>query len=971
MQRFLGFLIIVGLFVAGMPPVTNAQTEPQPAVSVSADDHATHLEWIDNTVGKRSQATIEPDLPLVEIGGLRLPAHLVAVRVAGDDKLMPRVEQVETVPWVGPVRAIETPIPQNDSGEQYPALAEAPDQTLPTAPVVVLRESRLRGERIAVLAVSPIFAQEGTAVRASQVRAILPNAVPLDDSGGSLSLSERFTDTTPFLTDALPTTNGAAARPAARIRVFHGGIQQISGAMLNAAGIDLATLNPAYLHLWHDGVPLPILTFGTEDGRLDSSDVLHFYAPPPGDRWNAADTYWITVESTYGPRMQIRDVLPDNAVLRANAREQGVWRDYRILNESTYESNTPGPDGDHWFSADMRTGPGLPAETLAVTLDPSLPLGAGQTILTLAGNAYTEGPHRLEVQMGTETQVATWQGVGDWVHTLMFTTAPQTALSVVLVPGSAPSEIKFDSLAWDMPVALNTGGQGVTFTGIDDTWRYQLVNVAAGSILYEISNPAAPRRLNALQSGSTMIFEDVANYRPAANAPAEAVVSDVAQPAAAVQNAHTIYLPLISGSFTAPQPHRYLLTGASTLHIPEVTPHTPVDLVTPLNATAVYIAPAGFQAALAPLVALRQSQGHTVAVVDVQAIYDTWGHGQVSPEAIRSFLRHAAATWNPAPVAVTLVGDGSVDPLNYEDKTNTAFIPPYMAMVDNWLGETACDTCYAQLDGTDALADMLPDLLIGRLPVKSATELEQLVAKIVGYETSTDMGAWRSRAVFIADNFIDPYSGQKDPGGDFAQFANESIALQPPGLTIERLYYDPSSSSEGIPWREPDAVRAYERTVGLLNNGAGLVLYAGHNNHWKWARTDFAAEPPHLLGLYDPDNLTNHGRLPIALVMSCLSSAFQKPAVSGTTIDERMVLSPAGAVASWGSTGLGVSYGHDRLQQGFFAALWDGATPDAVGGLTQAGYTELFVHGRCCQSAVRTFVLLGDPLTTARVSAGG
>jgi hypothetical protein len=266
---------------------------------------------------------------------------------------------------------------------------------------------------------------------------------------------------------------------------------------------------------------------------------------------------------------------------------------------------------------------------------------------------------------------------------------------------------------------------------------------------------------------------------------------------------------------------------------------------------------------------------------------------------------------------------------------------------------------------------MLPDMLIGRLPVKSAEETQQLAAKIVSYETSTDMGAWRSRAVFVADNFIDPHTGEEDPGGDFARFAEESIALQPAGLAVERLYYDPSPASEGIPWREPDAVRAYERTVGLLNSGAGLVLYAGHNNHWKWARTDFAAEPPHLLGLYDPDNLTNNDRLPIVLVMSCLSSAFQKPAVSGTTVDERMVLSPAGGVASWGSSGLGVSYGHDRLQRGFFAALWDGATPDAVGGLTQAGYTELFVNGRCCQSAVRTFILLGDPLTTARVSAGG
>jgi len=79
----------------------------------------------------------------------------------------------------------------------------------------------------------------------------------------------------------------------------------------------------------------------------------------------------------------------------------------------------------------------------------------------------------------------------------------------------------------------------------------------------------------------------------------------------------------------------------------------------------------------------------------VQAIYDAWSFGQISPDAIRAFIRYAAATWNRAPTVVTLVGDGTSDPLNYTKRDNISFIPPYLAMVDPWIGETACETCYA------------------------------------------------------------------------------------------------------------------------------------------------------------------------------------------------------------------------------------------------------------------------------------
>jgi hypothetical protein len=103
--------------------------------------------------------------------------------------------------------------------------------------------------------------------------------------------------------------------------------------------------------------------------------------------------------------------------------------------------------------------------------------------------------------------------------------------------------------------------------------------------------------------------------------------------------------------------------------------------------------------------------------------------------------------------------------------------------------------------------------------------------------------------------------------------------------------------------------------------------------------------------------------------MTCLTSQFHKPATSGTVLDERLLLNPnGGAIAVWGPAGLSVAYGHDFLQRGFFEKLWSSPSGTArLGELIEAGYTKLLTEEACCQDTAKTFLLLGDPLTKARV----
>ncbi len=831
------------------------------------------------------------------IGGVQLPAPLVALRIAGDAPAAPRIDLLTSVPWRGALPAAERYILQA-GGAARPDLAAAPDPSPPASPVVVLREGRMRGAHIAVLALSPVFEQGGATRAVTALEATIPGAAPLAEDAAALLAAEA-----PFIAGAPPIN--PAAGVGWKVRVTQAGIQRLPGSTLAAAGVSLG--NPALLHLYHDGVEVAIEQRGAGGGL-----ELRFYAPPPGDRWNAADTYWLTVEAPPGLRMANRSALPGAAAPYPTAIERGVWRDNRL-----YISLLPGSDGDHWYAADLKTGPGLPPAALTVPLTPTLPLADGTTVLTVTTSAYTSGQHALSVTLGGIAQLATWSGYGDRAQ--RFELAAKGASAVVeLLPGGADDELELDAVAWERPALLQPGGRGAAFAGVAGTYQYQISGAAADRALYDVSDPRAPVAL-AIPDGVNAVFED------------------------------------------GPTAHSYVLTGPGTLLAPSVSRSQPYDFATP--ADVLYIAPAAFHAALGPLVARRQAQGSTVRVVDVQAIYDAWSYGQLAPDAIRDFLRYAAATWSRPPTAVTLVGDGTSDPLNYYKYNTTTFIPPYLAMVDPWLGETACDVCYARLDGPNPTLDPLPDLLIGRLPVKSAAELTGLVAKLVSYETSPLDASWRSRNLYIADD--------ADSAGDFAAQSDASVARQPAGVEIQRMYYDPSAPHIGEPWREPDAVRARALTLAALNAGLGLVNYIGHGNMYQWATTDYTKSPPYLLGLYDPDDLTNGARQPILLEMTCWTGAFQTPNNSGTTIDERFVLRPnGGAIAVWGPTGQGVSHGHAELQRGFYNTLW-GAPPlrASLGTLTAGGYLELFTRGVCCQDALATFVLLGDPLTPARVLA--
>jgi len=247
-----------------------------------------------------------------------------------------------------------------------------------------------------------------------------------------------------------------------------------------------------------------------------------------------------------------------------------------------------------------------------------------------------------------------------------------------------------------------------------------------------------------------------------------------------------------------------------------------------------------------------------------------------------------------------------------------------LADVDPRLSETASDNRLATVDGSDAL----PDIAIGRWPVNNVAEVSALVSKTLAYEDALLTAADR-RALFVADN--------PDAAGDFPGAALRLAGLTPASyITITALMTNAAAFTD---------TRA--TTLGQWHL-ARVVTYFGHASPRQWA-----AE--RLFHRDDVGSLPASPRLPAVLSLTCFTARFHE---LQDALDETLLRAhERGAVATWGSTGLTISTGHERLGEGFLPAWLNGGR---LGEATLAGQLALSAGGLYLD-LLDTYVLLGDP----------
>ena len=617
---------------------------------------------------------------------------------------------------------------------------------------------------------------------------------------------------------------------------------------------------------------------GEQDGTFDAVDSVEFYGMGLDVAWTDARTYWLIAGSLPGQRIQ--QAPGGGGPAGASAFPCTVERRDRTI----YFAGLRNGDRENFFGPVVTTSP----VEQTITLRHLSQTSSQDAQLEVALQGVTRGEHSVRVNWnGTEVGAVVFDGQAQGVATL---SVPRSLLredanQVTLIASPQPNDVslvdyirvtysrsyKADNNSLKLTAQA---GQQISIDGFTSD-QLRVVDVTNSSGVQEVA--AIVKRQ---KDGS---------YTATISAPGTGVRTLMAFAANQAR---------VPAGIVANTPSTWRKSqGADLLII------TRRDLFSSLNTLKNH----------------RTSQGLSVALIDIEDIYDEMSYGHKSPQAVKDFLGFAKSTWKRSPRYVLFAGDSSLDPRNYLGIGDHDIVGT--RLIDTQNMETASDDWFADFND-DGLAEMA----VGRLPVRTSQEAAAVVAKLISYDRSSPS----EELLLIADS---------SDGFNFEAASYRLRELVPANLRVQEL-------NRG---RTDDAT-ARQELLELINRGQKIVNYTGHGSLDQW-RGNLLVSP-------DAATLTNSDQLSVFVMMTCLNGYFQDVIVE--SLAESLLKSErGGAVAVWASTGMTDPGGQAAMNQSMYGQLFTsgGRLGDAALG-AKSGVKDYDLR--------RTWVLFGDPTTRLR-----
>ncbi len=693
--------------------------------------------------------------------------------------------------------------------------------------------------------------------------------------------------------NAAPTSNQKAARQsvqisgtvqnhlsnqaAVKIAVQDEGYYRILQSELITAGLSKDG-DPRFLQMFVSGREIPIAITGEADGRFDATDAVEFYGLGLDSPTTDERVYWLT----YGnrPGLRVQQMKPQPATTTAQSFTETIERRDR----STYFAALLNGDKENVFGAVVANQPVEQELTL-----PGVYPG-GQATLEVILQGVTAAAHRVTVQLN-----------GSSLGEVQFTNQ-ENRRQTFAVPLSRLRE-------GVNQVRLTAANSAVDVSLVEAIrLRYQRRFVANNNRLRFTVKGGERVSITGFTAKGVRVF-DVTDADAIQELKAETVGG---------KGGYTVNV-----TATGSGERRLLAIADTQIAAPTAVKENVISnwRNTANGADFVIFAPRDFFAALEPLRALRESQGYRVAVVDITDVYDEFNFGHKSADSLRDFLAYAKSSWSLAPRYVMFVGDASYDAKNYLGTGSTDAVPT--KLLDTALLETGSDDWFADFDD-----DGIAELAVGRLPVRNAAEVANVVAKLLRYEQAKAS----DEALLVAD---------ANDEFNFEQTSGSLRELLPDGLRIEELRRG-----------QLDAATAKSQLVAALNRGQKLVNYTGHGSLTLWRGN--------LLTAGEARTLTNN-TLPVFVMMNCLNNYFQD--ATNDSLGEALLKSErGGAVAIWASSGLTAPATQAAMNRELYRLLF---APNA--GAEALGEAIRQAKAAINDSDVRrTWILLGDPTMRLR-----
>ncbi len=674
-----------------------------------------------------------------------------------------------------------------------------------------------------------------------------------------------------------------------KLSVEERGIHIIDRGLLNELGVNPDGINPSSVRLFSMAVggelpqlneisknrlirEVPLKEVGLEDGKFDNGDYLMFYGEDPDFlNWEAGQwqyrnniytdhsIYFISIDSGNGKRIETQESLSSGKELTSH---------YAVRTHELDEINIL-KSGRSWYGEALRSSlltrpfeiqtPDL-LDTVFVDLDMMVQSNSGATVSLLVNGDEIGSMNAQAIRDGVEFPYSL---KGDEISGSFTYQGSQTPTNVFSIRLS-PSTTNTGSHVAYLDRFVYTFRQNLVYR--DDQFLFSGYGAQGGEHVFKIRN----------ESDSELVIWDI---------------TDPLEPKE--QEYQLDGLNILSFGQADASNSRYVITNSSSFLAPRVEGEVINQNISGLRPSDGMIITAGSFIEEARVLANfhRQYDELDVEVVTIEQVFNEFAGGMPDVTAIRNAVRYFWEENSDSFRYVLLFGDCSYD---YKDRipNNTNLVPIYQSVnsldpvatyaSDDYFGFLE-DEEGNWLEGSNYVNHSL-DVGVGRIPVKTVEEAQDVVNKIIQYATVSDPGDWKNRITYVVDD------GDRNIHVVDAEDLTDYLNTNQGQFEINKLYLD--ATDQLAVGNVETAPEINDALINSLQDGTFLVNYIGHGNEVRWAdETVFDQN--------SIDDVRNRFRLPVFLTATCEFGRFDDPVIltpgsEGVSGAERLLLNPEG-----------------------------------------------------------------------------
>lgn len=347
-------------------------------------------------------------------------------------------------------------------------------------------------------------------------------------------------------------------------------------------------------------------------------------------------------------------------------------------------------------------------------------------------------------------------------------------------------------------------------------------------------------------------------------------------------------------------------------------------------------------AAAADLISMREAQGLEVKTITPTEVYSEFSYGVVKSNALRDLIMTALTNWNKPPKYLLILGDGTIDPLDYNVQAlasgeRSALEKETLPapMLPGSFIDFSSDNFFVSTNDSH-----LPRLAVGRIPTNNADKIKAYVEKIRKYE------AGEATPVATIKNIS--YFADQDRAGYFEHFNQMSQNMMSVATGFTNSLYDRSILG---------SLNATKSKISFeFNAGPFMISLVGHGANDRFG--------DNIYNTTDVAALANN-IYPIVATWNCETAYYYDSDKTMKTFGEELIYNPnGGAIAFLGSTTQTTPPAQAKLAQNFFSQLssvtqkpWDGTRLGDILYQAKVGVGS----GTYEKDIVNSFSIIGDP----------